>query len=336
MIDEERFVAALYKALLSRDPDEAGFSAHLAALKQGKPPERLAREFLLSAEFRSKLSRLISLCPLDRAPPMQVELDLTADQSRVLWGHVTQTWASLGASEPYWSVLAEPQWKASQVAQAKNLETFYATGRNNLERLDFWFARSGVAPSATAICAEYGCGVGRCTIWLARRYARVVAFDISEPHIRLARARAAAEGIDNIEFVQVAAEADLARLSGIDFFYSTIVLQHNPPPLILSILRHVFTGLNPEGIAYFQVPTYSLGYTFRLQEYLGRLVDRGMEMHFVPQCVIFDLAAAHGMRPLEVSPDGMIGNFGRWISTSFLMRKQHCPARPLQPQPASA
>jgi hypothetical protein len=321
IMDDEQFIIALYEGVLARDPDSAGKSAYLTALKNGKPPRQLVRDFLQSAEFRSKAGPVNNRYPLDQAPPMQVELDLTPDQNRALWAHVARTWENLGKAEPYWSVLTGPKWKASELQQIQNFDQFYATGKPFQERLDRWLARSGMALPATATCAEYGCGVGRCTIWLAKRYARVVAFDISEPHIRLAQERAKAEGLHNIEFVHVKSERDLNKLEMIDIFCSTIVLQHNPPPLILSILRYAFDGVRPGGFAFFQVPTYGLGYSFRLKDYLERLTEGGLEMHYVPQRAIFELAFTCGMRPLEVSPDGAVGNTNRYISTSFLMTK---------------
>jgi 2-polyprenyl-3-methyl-5-hydroxy-6-metoxy-1,4-benzoquinol methylase len=321
-MDEERFVAALYRVLLLREPDRVGLSAHVDALKNGKTPEHVARLFVKSPEFMAKFSRPANISPLDQAPPMRVDVDLTAEQDRALWDHVAQAWKNLGTTEPYWSVLTDPRWKASQMTEAEILDAFYETGRLTLARLDRWLARNGVSLHKDITCAEYGCGVGRCTIWLAKRFGRVLAFDISEPHLSLARARAEAEGLNNIEFVHVKSKRDLLRMRGIDFFFSVIVLQHNPPPLILSILSHAFKGLSLGGIAYYQVPTYSLAYSFNLEDYLGRLTDRGMEMHFVPQRAIFDLTAKYHLQPLEVMPDGMIGNNERWVSTSFLMAKR--------------
>jgi hypothetical protein len=329
-IEPEQFVTALYRAAFGREPDEPGLFAHVNALRQGASPEEIAGNFLQASEFRSRIPGLVQSYPLDEAAPMPVELVPAAAQERLLWEHVARTWANLGATEPYWSVLADPRWKASRMAEADILDAFYDTGRTTLQRLDRWLARSHVSIPSTCTCAEYGCGVGRCTIWLARRYARVIAFDISEPHLALAQARARSEGLDNIEFVQVKSEADLERLRGIDFFYSVIVLQHNPPPLILAILRHVFEGLRLHGVAYFQVPTYASGYAFELRKYLDNATDRGMEMHFVPQHAILDLGWTRGMQPLEVSPDSLIGDSARWISTTFLMARRN--GRPLVPE----
>src|SRR5271169_236009 len=51
-------------------------------------------------------------------------------------------------------------------------------------------------------------------------------------------------------------KSSLARLTNVDLFFSIIVLQHNPPPVILGILDAAFAGLRPGGLAFFQVPTY--------------------------------------------------------------------------------
>ena len=236
-MDEEQFVSLLYRVVLSREPDQQGLSAHVSALKSGKPAEQIARQFLHSPEFAPTSSRSVAL---DHAPPMQVDLDLTAEQDRALWAHVARAWSNLGSSEPYWSVLTGQRWKASEMTQAEARDQFYATGRQSVARLDKWLARNQVSLPANGTCAEYGCGVGRCTIWLAKRVSRVVAFDISEPHLKLAQAHAEFEGLNNIEFVHVKSKDDLLRMSGINLFFSIIVLQHNPPPLSLSILKQAF------------------------------------------------------------------------------------------------
>lgn len=321
MIDDVEFVAALYRGILSREPDQRGLETHLKNLRKGTPLEEVARLFVRSAEFSSRFANLINMYPLDRAPPMRVDLHVTEGEEKRLWDHVATAWSRMGASEPYWSVLANPQWKMSGLRRSERLDAFYSTGRSQLNRLDSWFSRSSVSLPSTATCAEYGCGVGRCTIWLAKRYARVIAFDVSEPHLKLARAKAESEGITNIEFVHVRSKSDLDLLRLVDLFYSDIVLQHNPPPLIVQILEYAFAGLRAGGLAYFQVPTYAKGYSFNTIEYLHTLTEPGMEMHFVPQSVIFSLAFSQGMKPLEALPDGAIGHFGEWISTCFLLKK---------------
>lgn len=318
--DDVVFVTTLYQTLLGREPDAAGLQAYLTALRAGTSRASIAHEFLRSPEFGATIGRYVPLFALPLAPEMHVDLSVTADQERALWAHVAAEWSALGESDPYRSVLNTPEWGADHMSDGEAIDAFYATGEHDVDRLLRWLARNQLPLPTAGTCAEYGCGLGRHTIWLARRFARVLAFDISAPHLEVAAARAAAAGLTNVEFVHVRQASDLQRLAGVDLFYSIIVLQHNPPPLILAILKQAFDGLNPGGIAYFQVPTYARDYRFDLREYLQQ-TELSMEMHFVPQRAIFELALAHGMRPVEVTPDDMIGNTDRWISTSFLMAK---------------
>ena len=167
---------------------------------------------------------------------------------------------------------------------------------------------------------EYGCGVGRCTVWLARRFRRVVAFDISQPHLDAARVATAARGIDNVEFVLVRGPDDLSALNGADVFYSILVLQHNPPPIAIDILDAVFRGLKRGGVAFFQIPTYADDYSFETEDYNTFVrAKKEMEMHFVPQRTIFDLAFRHGLRSVEVQPDDLDRQVG-------FLDLQHVPA----------
>ena len=318
---DANILIALYKGLLGREPDAKGMAFHLNKIENGEALDVLVSAFVNSMEFVQGFTSRANMYALDGAPPMEVDLDLTPEQSSRLWENVKQEWSRMGDAEPYHSVLTDPKWASANMTSQEIVDAFYETGRGDMNRLDKWLARAGTPLPKTSICAEYGCGVGRSTIWLARRYERVLAMDISEPHLALARARAAKEGLTNIDFVHVRSKADLDLLRDTDLFYSQIVLQHNPPPLITEILSSAFAGLRPGGLAYFQVPTYMNGYKFELETYLEHLRDQGMEMHAVPQKVIFDLGFERGLKTLDVRPDGSIGHFGEWISTCFLMQK---------------
>ena len=123
-----------------------------------------------------------------------------------------------------------------------------------------------------------------------------------------------------MKYLRISKPGDLSALHGASLFYSVIVLQHNPPPIIAEILAAAFAGLNEGGIAFFQVPTRGRdGYSFRTKDYIENDGDGWMEMHAIDQDAVFRLAARHGVRPVEVSPDYCSGGFG--ISTTFLMQK---------------
>lgn len=106
-------------------------------------------------------------------------------------------------------------------------------------------------------------------------------------------------------------------------FFSFLVLQHNPPPIMIDILGHAFKGLAPRGLAFFQLlPTYSRDHSFSFAEYWVAMAEqRTMEMHFLPQHIVLELGRRHGVHPLEVQADGAIGHHKCWISSTFLMTK---------------
>jgi trans-aconitate methyltransferase len=109
-----------------------------------------------------------------------------------------------------------------------------------------------------------------------------------------------------------------------DLWFSRIVLQHNSPPVMALILRRALSLLAPGGVAVFQVPTYAKNYSFRLDGYLNRIAGEGeIEMHVLPQPVVFAIAASAGCTPMEVLEDGSVGIAG-WQSSTFVFHK---PAR---------
>jgi 2-polyprenyl-3-methyl-5-hydroxy-6-metoxy-1,4-benzoquinol methylase len=316
----EAIVSALYQSMLLRAPEEGAIPYWGNRIANGERLDAIVTEFLNSAEFRSHAPRFVDLYRNDRATHQYIEAEIDQDSLKLLWAHVEKTWSQLGSEEPYFSVLTDPRFKSDALSGAADIDAFYATGQSDVERVDSWLARNGLSLPSEGMCVEYGCGVGRCTEWLARRFRRVVAMDVSASHLALAVKRATETGVRNAEYVAVKSRADLANLGGVDFFYSVIVLQHSPPPIIFQILDAAFGGLNNGGIAYFQVPTRGPdGYSFRLKDYLGGLSNAWMEMHALDQGAVFRLAHRHGLRPVEASPDHCTGGVG--VSTTFLMQK---------------
>jgi hypothetical protein len=106
-----------------------------------------------------------------------------------------------------------------------------------------------------------------------------------------------------------------------DVWFSYIVLQHNPPPVIAMVLRRALSMLAPGGVAIFQLPTHALGYRFDLAAYLAAPVSDAIEVHCLPQSVVFRLAAEAGCVPLEVREDTAMGPPSHWLSNSFVFAK---------------
>ena len=128
-------------------------------------------------------------------------------------------------------------------------------------------------------------------------FKRAYAYDVSSTHLEVAKARLE---VENVEFVLCNEDIFRTGLRECDFFYSNIVLQHNPPPLIRKLISMALNALKPNGIAIFQVPIYASGYSFRIDEYLNGPKCPDMEMHLIPQAEVFTLIAEAACELREV------------------------------------
>lgn len=313
-------VTIAYRLLFNREPEsETVIAGHIAAFPDIKA-FRLA--LMKSAEYREKVEALLGKQPVTKPldwPAIRVDTNVSATALAEMVRLVEGNWDALGRSEPHWSVLTKDEFKADSIQASK--ESFFRTGRIAADETFAMLRRNGVDLSSLDTCLELGCGVGRVTVSLAERFRHVVGVDISRPHLDLAEQAAREMGRDNITFVHAGTLEALRGVAGFDFFYSVIVLQHNPPPVICAILDIILGKLKPGGIAFFQLPTYCRDYSFIAEAYLRRATIRGaMEVHVVPQPVLYALFAHHRCRLLEVREDSWTGSF-RFISNTFVIQK---------------
>jgi SAM-dependent methyltransferase len=332
---EEAFARALYGVFLFRDPDPAGFASAIQQLRSGRTVEDLLNWCLRSPEFAARWQRFIATyvgpqaapapgqsavplryVPLDAAV-MHVECHASTSELAELIHRIGEAWTSMGSTRPYHSVLSAENFLPENINKEAT-DAFWASGSKEVARVQSMLMKHGFDSTTSKICVEYGCGVGRVTSPLARTFKEVYAYDVSTTHLEIARARAVHS---NIEFFLCTHDIFRTGLKNCDFFYSNIVFQHNPPPLILKVISLALEALRPGGIAVFQVPTYGLGYSFSIREYLDSPKHNDMEMHALPQPEIFALIAAASCELREVREDGHIGRIGQWISNTFVVRR---------------
>jgi 2-polyprenyl-3-methyl-5-hydroxy-6-metoxy-1,4-benzoquinol methylase len=308
-----------YRLFLDREPESEAVVAKMA--DELKTSSDIRRCFVTSDEYRQRVGNSARPSLGGHEPPMQVEDVRDPNEVSRLLEHIAKTWTRFGDTEPHYSVITDEKFKAERFE--KNREAFNASGKDSVDRMNAALARAGVTLRDDATCLEIGCGVGRVTAWLARRCGKVLATDISASHLALAREHLAAENVGNVEFHRLTGIDTIDTLPPFDLFFSVIVLQHNPPPVIRTILERVFARLRPGGIAYFQVPTYRAGYSFDLNAYLRDDYGKGeMEMHVLPQSTVLRVAAEHGLELLEVIEDPYTGMRPGEVSNTFLMRKR--------------
>ena len=291
-----------YRLFLGREPENSDVVRTL--IESCESIGDLRARFLSSQEFQSHIGSSPNQRP--RGDRMPVELSVSRQTLARLIYHVEGTWQELGKSEPHWSVLTHETFLSNNIEQNKS--SFFSTGEGAVDELRQTADRCGIDLANYRSCFELGCGVGRVTLWLSRTFPHVVAADISGPHLELAKESLARYNRDNVTFVKLSSIEDVERLSDFDVFYSLIVLQHNPPPVIALLLSQILRKLLPGGIAYFQVPTYAVGYRFNAREYIDGLTARGMEMHVLPQDTLFQIINDCGCRLLEVREDNSTGD----------------------------
>jgi SAM-dependent methyltransferase len=309
-------VELAYRLLLGREPESR--SVVDAVCKSHDSLQDLRRRFMSSPEFFAQLDRhRLSAMPLSW-PPSRVEVELDAGRLQELITRIEREFVYLAETEPFWSVISQDRFR---VANIKGSEpAFFRSGKGVVDDFRVTAARYGIELNTFGICVELGCGLGRSTIFLSEEFERVLALDISAAHLQLARGFVNEHGKHNVEFLHVNTLATFENVPEFDAFFSIIVLQHNPPPLIAYLLKLVLRKLRSNGLAYFQIPTYKLNYEFVLDTYLAREQPRGIpEVHALPQRDLFRIVQNAKCEVLEIREDDAAGP--QAVSNRILVRK---------------
>ena len=310
-------VVACYRTFLGRDPESDDvIQAHLRARPRLWD---LIEHVRVAAEARRKSIDRACAAISAQQDTRAVAIDASDADLKVLTDHIREVWSRYGREEAYYSVLTNPAYLSERLGVA-DIEAFFATGRDEVDLFETVCRRNGIEPDRSWSVTELGCGVGRVGEAFASRFAAYEGVDISADHLAIARRRFADRGLENTTLALL--EAFLAGSAAPDVFFSVIVLQHNPPPIIARILVRAFKLLAPGGVAIFQVPTWCDGYRFRIADYLAsRPAEPTIEVHCLPQRIIFDLAGQCGCVPIEVRTDGAMGPPSAWRSNLLVFRK---------------
>jgi len=301
-------VRDLYHEHLGREVESAEvLEDHL---KGHKSVESLRQAILSSAEYRSNgLGRefwnFLGANVCRPAPP--IDVDVTETELQALFERIAQQWSDLGETDAHWSVLTNDKFRS--LSFPAHAEEFYVSGQHTASLVDVFAQRNNVSIDRHHIL-ELGCGTGRITAALAGSFERVTAVDVSPGHLELCRQAITGEGKSNVDFVQLRSPVDAALFPPCSLFFSTIVLQHNPPPLAHYLLDHALSKVVPGGVALFQIPTHFAEYRFRIADYLASPMPPAFEMHCLPMDRIFRLLHKHGFMPLEVIMDTWTGLLG--------------------------
>ena len=323
MITSEQVTLA-YQLLLGRDPESPEIINNLCQTVHSV--SALRESFIRSAEFRQRMGEAldkkqnVQLRHPFHLPYIPVESETSDEKMRKMFERIKYEWSYLGETEPYWSTITQPQYHTDQFEGHR--DQFYQSGKYVVDIFMAAMRRCNINPSQIKSIFEVGCAVGRVTQHLATQFPKVIASDISLPHIKIAKAQMGNQGIANVDFIGWDDPLALYQLPSVDAILSVIVLQHNPPPLIRWILKNLLACLNPGGVAFIQIPTYRNGYLFEVDRYLQSPQPNTLEMHFLPQRDIFKVIEDADCACLEIREDGMVGDESLMLSNTFLIQRR--------------
>ena len=315
-------VAQCYRLFLERDVEDAT----TAVMQMADVPTlwELINRFATSSEaLYRKIHRASGLIN-DIYDPSLVRMEVTDAQREELVARTLARWQRCGRGSAYDHFFRDPRLFDDRSVKW-NREKRFEIGHEELERFYVTGHRNGITFAPNASMLALGCEVGFLAAAVAQRLGRFAGIEIGGRAFEQGCAALEERGLPETELIPLRSFLDSAPTYGgrnYDIFYSTMLLQHAPPPVALMLLHMCLSRINPGGYAYFQVPCHIYDYRYDSGDYLRALSesDDSGEIHALPQTYILQLLARHGLVPIEILPEQRLGPMG--LSFTFFARKQ--------------
>lgn len=169
-------------------------------------------------------------------------------------------WAKVAETHPYWGVLSVDAFRSNQLSAAARAE-FFATGDAYVAELLAQIKRHFQPNLKLHRTLDFGCGVGRLLMPLARVSGHATGIDVAPAMLKLSQENLRLANISNATLVM--GDDTLSALSGqsFDLVNTFIVLQHIPPERGYPLIERLLSLVAPGGIASLQM-TYARSRTF--------------------------------------------------------------------------
>jgi len=155
-------------------------------------------------------------------------------------------WEYYGEKDPYFGVRSIGEMRIDSFDEAARTD-FFSNGEEYVSRVWREIQDNFESDFSPLHSLDFGCGVGRVALPIARRSGDVVGVDISDGMLEEAQRNAQSFGITNIEFVK--ADDELSRVSGqFDFIHSFVVFQHIKPDMGMRLVKRLVDALSENGV----------------------------------------------------------------------------------------
>lgn len=160
----------------------------------------------------------------------------------------------VGRTEPYYGVLTLNRFLNANL-DAAALHEFFETGETHVACVLATIRARLAADFKPRRALDFGCGVGRILIPLARQAGQAVGVDVSDAMMAEAARNCRERNLTNISFVK--SDDQLSHLQGrFDLIHSSIVFQHIAPLRVEVVVRSLLAHLEPGGIGTLHFTTW--------------------------------------------------------------------------------
>jgi len=156
-------------------------------------------------------------------------------------------WEVLARTEPLFAVLTDTRYLSERLTPEHERQ-FWRSGESYVEALaDLWRTRFSCTLRPER-ALDFGCGVGRLLLPIARLSGTAVGVDVSPTMRGLARSACERAGVSNVSFA-----ASVPSDTDFDYANSTLVFQHMPVQVGLDALDKILGRLRPNGLLSLQL-----------------------------------------------------------------------------------
>lgn len=162
-------------------------------------------------------------------------------------------WNQLGKVDPFWAVITDERFRADKM-DATTREAFYESGQASVDQFHAALKHYFSAPDHFEACLDFGAGVGRLLVPMAKRSSRAVGVDIADSMRAICQARLDESGLSEVKLVATPTAA--AAFGPFDWVNSFIVLQHIPPARGIELITDLVSSVKPSGFVSIHVTTH--------------------------------------------------------------------------------